>query len=315
VRIAITGGTGLIGSALAATLRARGDEVLIMTRAPSSRGASVAGCELVVCDPLREAVPVALLRKLEGLDCLVNLAGAPLAARPWTPQRRKVLVESRVTYTEALLRSMSKLDRAPTTYVGVSNLGLFGDRGVGWVDDDERPATGFLAELSGAWETSHRVAQDALGCRVVVLRLGVVVAAAGGVVPLLAHAFRMGIGGWLGDGRQYTPWMSVEDTVRALVFLGDDPRASGAFNGNVPDPTQNRAWCEALGVAVGRPIKTHAPRGALRGALGDLADGLLLASCRAKPRRLLELGFHFDDPVVEPVFERVVANLGLNDAP
>lgn len=302
MRIAITGGTGMIGSALVAALRARGDQAIVLTRGASK------GQDLVSWEPAR-GVPQ--LRKLEGIDAVVNLTGAPLAARPWTPQRRRVLADSRIAATENLLRSLAKLDAPPAVFVGVSSLGLFGDRGVGWIDDDDRPATeGFLAEMSAAWETAHLVSADVLGCRAAVLRLGVVLSASGGVFPPLARAFRYGIGGWLGDGRQYTAWISLNDAVAALLHLVDHPEAHGGFNGSVPEPVSNRAWCEALGHSVDVQIKTHAPKWALRGAFGELADELLLASSRARPRRLMEAGFHFQDPQIEPTFRRLAAELG-----
>ncbi|MFM2162442.1 MAG: hypothetical protein RLZZ383_1954, partial [Pseudomonadota bacterium] len=306
VRIGITGGTGLIGSALRNHLLARGDEVLVLTRGGTSR---IPSRDQVLLDPLGGGITAAALRRLDGLDALFHLGAAPLAARPWTPARRHLLRESRVEATEALWRTFQRLDRPPEVIVGVGSLGMFGDRGVGHVDDDDHPAAGFLAELSAAWETAHRIATDVLGARTAVLRMGIVLASEGGALPLLARAFHSGIGGWAGDGRQVTPWISLHDAVRALTFLLDTPEASGGFNGAPPDLVANRAWCEALGAAAGHPIRTHAPKWALRGALGDLAEGLLLASCRATPRKLQALGFRFDDVDVDVVFRRLVAEI------
>lgn len=286
MRVAITGGTGLIGTALTTALQARGDKVLVLTRGRATEAH-------VTWDPSR-GVPN--LRRLEGLDAVINLAGAPLAARPWTPHRRQVLRDSRVAATETLLRALSRLDEPPKVFVGAGSLGLFGDHGQGWIDDDQHVGDGFLADLCGEWETAHLLAADVLGSRAAVLRMGVVIASDGGVFPLLYRAFKHGFGGWLGDGRQYTAWISLRDAVGAFLHLLDTPGAAGGFNGSVPDPISNKAWCEALGEVAGHIPRTHAPKWALRGALGELADELLLASCRAKPRKLLETGFHFQDP-------------------
>lgn len=300
MRVAITGGTGMIGTALAAHLRARGDEVVILTRGRP-------GGDRIAWDPARGVMPQ---RRMEGLDAIVNLTGAPLAARPWTPRRRQVLRDSRVVATENLLRSLQRLERPPAAFIGVGSLGLFGDRGVGWIDDEDHPASGFLAELAAQWETAHLVSSDVLGCRSAVLRLGVVLGSSGGAFPHLLRAFRYGFGGWLGDGRQYTAWLSLRDTSRAFAHLIDNAACKGVFNGNVPDPLVNKQWCEALAKVVGKQIRTHAPKWALRGAFGELADELLLASCRARPRKLLETDFHFVDGDAEATFRTLAAEIG-----
>ena len=287
----------MIGSAIATELRNRGDEVVILTRGPTRSK------DWIQWDP-RRGVPQA--RRLEGLDAVFNLTGAPLATRPWTPARRRLLMSSRVQATEALLGSLERLEERPVVFVGVGLLGRFGDRGDAWIDDDDPASRGFMAELAQTWEDAHMTARERLGARAVVLRLGMVLSATGGAFPSMLPPFRHGFGGWLGDGHQYTAWMSLRDTVRAFLHLLDTTTATGGFNGNVPNPVRNRHWCEALGHVVNTPVMTHAPKWALRGALGELADGVFLSSMRAKPRKLLDSGFSFLDEEVEDVFERLV---------
>lgn len=296
MRVAITGGTGLIGAALADAHRARGDDVLVVTRKPREPGH-------IAWDPGRAWADV---QRLDGLDVLYHLAGAPIADRPWTRQRRKVLRESRIDTAEMLREQLGRV-RAPKVWVGVSALGRFGDRGEESLDDDAPPGPGFLAELATAWEDAH-VAAEKLGCRVAVLRMSVVLDARGGVFPLMVHPFRMGIGGWLGHGRQYTPWITGRDAVRALMHLADKP-LSGGFNGTVPHPVRHYEWMKALANVLKSPVIAQAPRWALRGAFGELADDLLLASVRAVPRKLTESGFVWLDPEAEPAFGRLVGEL------
>lgn len=300
MRVAIIGGTGLIGTALGELLRSRGDEVLVLTRRSPRHP------DEVQWDPRKG---VNHLRRLDGVDAVVNLAGEPLATRPWTRARRRLLVASRVDATHALHASLRRLPTPPPVYVGVGALGRFGDRGDAWIDDDDPPGDGFLAELSVAWEDAHLAATGRLGARVAVLRMAVVLSARGGVFPHLVGPFRHHLGGWLGSGEQFTSWLSRRDAARALVHLVDTADCRGGFNGTIPQPGTNRAWCEALGRVVGTPVKGHAPRWALRGALGELADGLMLASLRARPRRLLDSGFSFVDSEVEPLMRRLVAEV------
>lgn len=297
MRILVSGGTGLIGTALCAALRARGDEVVVLSRKPRDEEGWLR------FDNARGITP---LRGAEGMDAIVHLMGAPLATRAWTPARRKVLMDSRVEVTNTLMASLEKLERPPKVFVGVGTVGRFGGQGDDWIDDDDPPGTGFLAELGVAWEAVQEQAARRIGARAAILRMGVVLSGAGGIVPPLLTPFRYGFGGWLGDGRQYTPWISMRDCVGALMHLIDTPTCVGGFNGNVPDPIRHRAWCEAFGEAVGQEVTQPAQTWVVRGALGELADAMLLASFRARPRKLLESGFRFQDPQLLPMLKRIV---------
>lgn len=297
MRIAITGGTGMIGSWLTEELRARGDDVIILTRQRPKAAHHVRW---------DGSKGVHELDRLEGLDAVVNLAGEPIAARPWTTVRRRKLWESRVDMTGVLLRSLSRLDRPPKAFVGVGNVGLFGDQGDAILDESAAMGEGFLAELSEAWEDAELAAKRVLSSRTSVLRLGIVLSPTGGVFPLMLRPFRIGVGGWLGHGRQYTPWLTIRDASAALRLLIDDPSAEGVFNASVPEPTRNKEWLKALGRVVDKPVVTHAPRWALRGALGELADNLLIASVRVAPKKLQEHGFTFVDTEAEAAFRWLV---------
>jgi uncharacterized protein (TIGR01777 family) len=198
-------------------------------------------------------------------------------------------------------------------YVGVGGLGIFGDRGSTEVDDDAPPGSGFLADLCVAWEQAHARAQM-IGARWSVLRMSVVLSPSGGAFPLMVQPFRY-VGGWLGHGRQYTPWISIRDAVGAFVHLSDRDACKGPFNGTVPHPPQNKAWLKALGRVMHRPVVTHAPRWALRGALGELAGSLLIASIRAVPRKLLQTGYRFVDTDEEATFQWLLGELNARSGP
>lgn len=288
----------MLGGHLAALLRARGDEVWIVTRnAPSQEHELQWDRQKGIHD----------VKKLEGLDVLFNLTGAPIADRPWTTKRRETLRDSRIASTEALYESLAKLDAPPRAYIGAGQLGIFGNRDDDVVGDDEpRAETGFLAELSSDWEDTHLAATERIGARAAVLRMSIVLSHTGGVFPLMVMPFRVGIGGWLGHGRQYTSWVSDRDAAAAFVFVADHDELDGAFNCTVPEPVQNKEWFKALGRALSRPVMTHAPRWALRGALGEFANDLLIASLRAVPQRLLAAGFTFQDTDAEQTFRRLV---------
>lgn len=298
MRVAITGGTGMIGTALAQALRERGDDVRILTRRRPR------GPDEVRWDPEKGTLDAA---KLQGVDAVVHLAGAPIADRPWTRARRRVLWDSRVESGRLLLNTLGKLPDPPRIVLGSGGLGRFGHRGEQVLEDDAEAGTGFLAELSVAWEDALLKGGAAMGARSAVLRMSIVLSPTGGVFPLMVKPFRLGLGGWLGDGLQFTPWITIRDTTAAFLHLLDDANAEGGFNATVPDPTRHYDWSKALGRVLHRPVVTHAPKWALRGALGDLADELLIASVRAVPTKLLASGFTFVDTDAEAAFQWLVA--------
>ena len=288
----------MLGTWLTQRLRGRGDEVFVITRrAPRDE-------HEIQWDPTKG---ISQVRALDRLDGVFNLGGAPLADRPWTKQRRRVLFDSRVRSTETLIGSLSQLDAPPKVFVGVSSLGIFGDRGDDILADDEPPGAGFLAEMCVAWEHAQ-LSADTIGCRSALLRMSVVLSTTGGAFPLMVAPFRY-LGGWLGHGRQYTPWISVDDAIGAMIHLADHDQCKGAFNGTVPDPTHNKEWLKALGRVMQRPVVTHAPRWLLRGALGELADSLLIASIRAVPRNLLASGYVFVDTDAEETFRKLIGSM------
>lgn len=285
----------MLGTWLTRALRARGDEVLVITRQDPKNEAQIQW------DPARG---VLVPRQLERLDVVFNLGGAPLADRPWTRQRRRVLADSRVKATEVLLDSLSQLEAPPKVFIGAGGLGYFGDRGDEILDDDGAVGSGFLAELCQEWEEASLVATRRIGARAAVLRMSVALSPTGGAFPLMVRTFRY-FGGWLGNGRQYTPWISVHDATAAFVHLADHDTCRGPFNGTVPAPTPNKDWMKAMGRVMHRPVLTHAPRWALRGALGELADSMLIASIRAVPRKLLDSGFQWIDTEAEVTFQKL----------
>ncbi|TVQ90115.1 MAG: TIGR01777 family protein [Deltaproteobacteria bacterium] len=290
----------MLGTWLGHALRDRGDEVFVVTRSEAEEEHELSWTS---------SRGIIDLRRLEGADAVVNLMGAPIADRPWTRMRRNTLRDSRIQSTATILQSLSRLDAPPKHYVGVGHLGIYGERGEQILDESDDPGEGFLAELALDWEQAHLAAERQLQARTAVLRMAVALSPTGGVFPLMIQPFRVGLGGWLGDGRQYLPWISVRDAVSAFLFLLDHPELEGLFNGCVPVPTRQKEWARALGRALNKPVVSNAPKWALRGALGDLADELYLASIRAVPQRLQKAGFSFQDAEAEATFGWLVACL------
>lgn len=299
MRYAIVGGRGLIGRHLATALRARGDDVWVLSRRPSR------GAWDLQWDP---ASGDAGLSELSGVHTVFNLAGEGLAERPWTKARRQRLRDSRVQTTQALNEALGALAAPPKAVIGAGGLGFFGDGGDRFLYDEDEPGEGFLAELCVEWEEAQNAAVERFGTRVCTLRMGMVLAPDGGAFPSMLKPFRY-VGGWLGNGRQFTPWIAITDAVGAMVFLSDNDGCMGPFNGCVPDPQRNKAWSKALGRATSRPVVAHAPTWALRGAFGELADVLLLASVRSVPKKLLDAGYAFEEPEPEAAFRSLIAQI------
>lgn len=286
-RILISGASGLIGSAMRGAAQARGMEVTALVR----RHREVVGGTLY-WNPgkLNTAIhPVGL----EGFDAVLHLSGASVARR-WTDEYRRQIVDSRVDSTRALCDALLQVRQRPRVLVCASAIGFYGDRGEEMLTESSAAGTGFLAETCVAWEKAADPARAA-GLRVAHARFGVVLSRRGGALKKMLPAFRCGLGGRLGSGRQWMSWIGIDDAVRALLLLIEQEDLAGAFNLTAPQPVRNAEFVERLAAAVHRPAWLNMPANLLRAAFGAaMADETLLASIRAQPQRLLEAGLRFE---------------------
>ncbi|WP_099225270.1 TIGR01777 family oxidoreductase [Mycobacterium persicum] len=279
--VAIAGSSGLIGSALAAALRAADHTALrIVRRTPANSEELHWNPDSGEFDP----------DVLSGVDAVVNLCGVNIGRRRWSGAFKQNLRDSRITPTEVL--SAAVADAGVGTLINASAVGYYGDTRNRVVDENDSAGGGFLAQLCVDWEAATLPAQYA-GTRVVLARTGLVLAPAGGALRPMRPAFSVGLGARLGSGRQYMSWISLEDEVRALLFAISNPDLSGPVNMTGPAPVTNAEFTTALGRALNRPTPLMLPGFAVRAALGEFADEVLLSGQRAIPAALEETGFQF----------------------
>ena len=286
--VAITGSTGLVGSEVVASLSAAGHEVVrVVRRGPAS------GEGTVRWDPAKGEIDAA---GLEGLDAVIHLAGENVGSGRWTAARKAAIRDSRVNGTRLLCDTLAGLARPPKTLVCASAIGYYGDRGAEPLTEESPPGTGFLAEVCREWEAAseHAVRK---GIRVVAMRIGMVLSPKGGALPRMLPLFRAGLGGVIGNGRQYVSWVALDDLVGIVLHALRCEDLRGPVNAVAPRPVTNREFTEALGKALSRPTPLPVPAFALRLAVGDeMADALLLASAWVVPKRLLDTGYAFRFP-------------------
>lgn len=285
-RVAVTGSSGLIGTALKAALHERGDDVVAFVRRPATNPGEVEW------DPARGTVSPGAL---DGVDAVVNLAGVGVGERRWTRSVRREILRSRVDSTRTLVSALVAQDR-PIHLVSGSAVGFYGDRGDEIVTEATAPATTFLADVCRAWEGATAPASEA-GHPVAHLRTGIVLAPEGGAMEPVLRLARLGLGGPLGSGRQFWPWITRADHVRAILHLLDHPEVTGPVNLVSPAPARQKDLAATLGEALHRPAVLPAPALAMRAVVGEFA-GEVLASCRAVPERLLASGFAFEHATV-----------------
>jgi len=293
MRVLITGGTGFVGQALCPSLQAAGHEVVILTRQSRPRlpqGATSAATRLADLDA-------------GSFDAVVNLAGESIGDARWTEGRRKLLLDSRVDTTSALVAWMRSSRKRPQVLVSASAVGYYGEQGDRPITEDTRPTPGFTHDLCAAWEAEAQKA-SALGVRVCIMRIGVVLDRGGGALAKMLPAFQFGVGGRLGAGRHYFPWIHRDDVVAACRWLLESPAARGAYNLGAPNPVTNAEFTRELARALRRPAVLPMPEAALRLLFGDMAQ-LLLASDRMLPQRLLDEGFRFRYPTLEPALAAI----------
>ncbi|MFI4945755.1 MAG: TIGR01777 family oxidoreductase [Burkholderiales bacterium] len=295
MRIAVTGASGLIGSALLPSLRAGGHEVLRLVRRSANAG------DEVRWDPLTKQIDA---ERLEGLDAVVHLSGENIAAGRWTDAKKARLRSSRVGSTRFLSETLAGLTRKPSVLVSASALGYYGDRGDTWVGEADPPASDFFGQLSVEWEAAAAHAAHA-GIRVVHPRTGIVLSPAGGALGKMLLPFELGVGGCVGSGRLYFSWNALDDVVGVIHHLLARSDLAGPVNASSPEPVTNAELTKTLGRVLGRPTIVPVPAFALRIAFGEVADALL-ASTRMRPERLLATGYRFRFPELEGALRHVL---------
>jgi uncharacterized protein len=287
LRILITGATGFIGQPLCRHLADGGHEVATVSRDPIAASARL-GPGITAHGGIAAAWAACT-----GIpyDAVINLAGAPIAEGRWTPERKRILYTSRINLTRELVEMIRRTPAKPAVLISASASGYYGDAGDRELDESAPAGGGFLAELCRDWEQTA-LAAGAAGVRVCIVRLGLVLGPGGGLLARLAPLFRAGLGGRLGSGRQWMPWIHQRDVIGLIVHLLRRDDLAGAFNVSAPKPVTNAEFTRALARAVHRPALMPVPAAALRVALGEMG-GMLTASQRMVARRALESGYEF----------------------
>jgi uncharacterized protein (TIGR01777 family) len=294
VKVVIAGGTGFLGSGLAASLRADNHDVIILTRHVRRRGE-------IAWDPVAPTGEWAAA--LDGTDAVINLAGEPLEAGRWTDARKASILESRIEATEAIVKAMSAATRRPAVLLNASAIGVYGTRGAEALTEESAPGSDFLASACVAWEAAAMAA--AWMTRVVLLRTGLPLDKNGGALPKLALPFRFFAGGRVGSGDQYWSWIHREDWTRMVRWAIDTAAIKGALNVTAPSPATNREFTQALARALHRPALVPAPAFAVRAALGEMADAVILAGQRVLPAKATRNGFEFRYPGLDSALREI----------
>ncbi len=296
MKVVLTGASGLLGNALLSSLRGDGHQVTRLVRREPTKA------DEAQWDPRGGHVePTAL----EGADAVIHLAGPGLGDRPWTPARKRMLLDDRVSATHTITEAMAAAEPRPRVLLSMSGTGYYGNPGEALLTEDAPQGDGYVAQIAAAWEQATAPASDA-GIRVVRMRTGVVLSASGGAFGRLLPIFRLGIGGRLGSGRQWWSWVALPDYVAAVRFLLDHDDIEGAVNITSPEPIRNADLTAAIGRVLHRPTFTVAPGFALKLPLRDFAEDLL-GGQRSVPQRLLDAGFTFEHPTFEPALRAVLA--------
>ena len=297
MRILICGASGLIGKALTKTLEAKGCELLLAGRKePQDERETKWTIEDGFAEP----------KRLEGLDAVIHLAGESVSALRWTDEKKAAIRSSRVDGTRSVVDALAKLKSRPKVLISGSAVGFYGDRDDEILTESSTSGDNFLAKTCREWEAESRRAEDA-GIRTVLLRTGIVLSKDGGALATMLLPFKMGVGGVIGDGKQWMSWISLDDEIRAIKFVLEHEEVRGAVNLVSPNPVTNQEFTSVLGEVLYRPTFIPLPEFAVSMLLGEMGDELLLSSTRAVPARLEQLGFEWQFPELKPALEHALA--------
>jgi uncharacterized protein len=300
IDVVISGASGLIGSALAARLEHDGHRVVRLVRPDTaSRGA-----DTIAWDPSAGTIDAA---GLDGVDAVVHLAGASIADKRWTDERKREIRDSRLQGTSVLTSALAKLSTPPAVLVSGSAVGYYGDASDRELTERSPAGTGFLAEMVADWEAAAQPAVDA-GIRTVFVRAAPVLSLEGGLMKYMLTLFRFGLGARFGDGSQWFPWITIDDEVASLLFAIDKEQLRGPVNAAAPGAVTNRTFTKTLGRVLHRPTPWWAPVPVLEILAGkERAQEALMASAKVVPAALLDADFTFSDPELEPALRRILS--------
>ena len=296
----MTGGTGFVGSALLEALIKRGDQSVVLTRS-SKKSQTDSKVRYVSWNPEDER---SIAKEIDGADAVINLAGEPIIGKRWTQRQKQKILTSRVRATQVIAHSVKQAARKPKVLINASAIGYYGSRENEILTEESGAGSGFLTDVCKAWE-AHAVRVEDFNVRVVRMRTGIVLDPSGGALKLMLVPFRMGAGGWLGDGNQWMSWISREDLVRLIVFCLDHPEARGVINAVSPQPVTNKAFSLVLAQTLKRPCFAPVPAFILKLILGEMSE-VLLGSQRVNPKKALELKFSFNHSEIRNALETIL---------
>lgn len=298
MKILITGASGLIGTALQKSFAEKGYEMLLAGRKPSDAP------DHVTWDT-EKGFDAEALRKIEGVDAIVHLAGEPIGDWRWTEDKKKRIVESRVKGTRTIIDAISKLKNKPKVLVSSSAVGYYGDRGDEILTERGGVGDTFLAEVCRDWEAEARKAEN-YGVRVVLSRNGVVLSKEGGALATMLTPFSLGLGGVAGSGKQWMSWLSLDDMVGITNFVLENEAIEGAVNAVAPNPVTNEEFTKTLGEVIHRPTFLPLPKFAVDLVMGEMGDALLIDSARVAPKKLEDAGYEFKFTELKAALEDAV---------
>jgi uncharacterized protein (TIGR01777 family) len=292
----ITGGTGFVGKKLIANLLQNQQKIIVLTRS-KNKAEKLFGNQVRVIENLSEIV------SSEKIDQIINLAGEPIADKRWNKKQKEILLNSRIQNTQNIINLISRLEQKPATLISASAIGFYGSRGDEELDENSLAGQEFTANLCQKWEECANQASS-FGVRVCLVRFGIVLGKNGGALAKMLPAFKLGLGGKIGSGKQFMSWIDIDDLVAAINFLIANQNLNGIFNVTAPNPVTNQEFTKTLAKTLNRPAFFNMPALAVKILFGEMGEALLLNGQKVLPKRLLASGFRFDCGNLEDALEK-----------